>query len=153
MSSLNHNEKVTCQKCGAKFSNPKPACHKSLLLINDIPVFEGLLTLDFLLYDIDIVGENSIGEHVGRSVQKHGDTVQPLRNNNHKYFESNNNAVFQRFDALKISICWSLFVHYQTWSTFAYLNLQIQKPLPSLRQTTSCWIKLEKLLLVAFLLF
>ena len=38
--------------------------------MNDIPFVEDLLTLNILLYDIDIVDGNIIGELARRSVQK-----------------------------------------------------------------------------------
>ena len=38
--------------------------------MNDIPFFEDLLTLNIVLYDIDIVDGNIIGELARRSVQK-----------------------------------------------------------------------------------
>ena len=34
------------------------------------------------------------------------------------------------FTKTKISICWSLVVHYQTWLTFVYTNLPVQKSIP-----------------------
>ena len=43
--------------------------------MNDIPTVEDLLTLNILLYDIDIVDENIVGELAGRSVQKYENTV------------------------------------------------------------------------------
>ena len=39
--------------------------------MNDIPIVGDLLTLNVLLYDIDIVDRNIIGEHARRSVQKY----------------------------------------------------------------------------------
>ena len=38
--------------------------------MNDIPFFEDLLSLNIVLYDVDIVNGNIIGELAGRSVQK-----------------------------------------------------------------------------------
>ena len=38
--------------------------------MNDIPIVEDLVTLNIVLYDIDIVDGNSIGEIARRSVQK-----------------------------------------------------------------------------------
>ena len=46
---------------------------------NDFPIVEDLLTLKFLLYDIDIVESNVIGKLAGRSVQKCENTVRLLR--------------------------------------------------------------------------
>ena len=65
--------------------------------MNDIPFVEDLLTLNILLYDIDIVDENNIGESARRSVQKYDNTVQLLRYNNHICYVNNINAVFQSF--------------------------------------------------------
>ena len=61
----------------------------------DIPIVEDLLTLNILLYDIDIVDGNIIGELVRRSVQKYDNTAQLLRYNNHICYVDNINAVFQ----------------------------------------------------------
>ena len=65
--------------------------------MNVIPIVEDLLTLNILLYDIDIVDGNIIGEFARRSVQKYDNTVRLLRYNNHICYVSNINAVFQSF--------------------------------------------------------
>ena len=65
--------------------------------MNDIPTVEDLLTLNILLYDIDIVDGNIVGELARRSVQKYENTVQLLRYNNHICYVNNINAVFQSF--------------------------------------------------------
>ena len=65
--------------------------------MNDIPIVEDLLALNILLYDIDIVDGNIIGELARRSVQKYDNTVRLLRYNNHICYVSNINAVFQPF--------------------------------------------------------
>ena len=65
--------------------------------MNDIPTVEDLLTLNILLYDIDIVDGNIIGELARRSMQKYNSTVRLLRYNNHIYYVSNIIAVFQAF--------------------------------------------------------
>ena len=65
--------------------------------MNDIPTVEDLLTLNILLYDIDIVDGNIVGEVARGSVQKYGNTVQLLRYNNHICYMNNINAVFQAF--------------------------------------------------------
>ena len=39
--------------------------------MNDIPIVQDLLTLNILLYDIDIVDGNIIGELAKRTVQKY----------------------------------------------------------------------------------
>ena len=43
--------------------------------MDDIPTVEDLLTLNILLYDIDIVDENIVGELARQSVQKYQNTV------------------------------------------------------------------------------
>ena len=65
--------------------------------MNDIPIVEDLLALNILLYDIDIVDGNIIGELARRSVQKYNNTVRLLRYNNHICYVSNINEVFQSF--------------------------------------------------------
>ena len=65
--------------------------------MNDIPIVEDLLSLNILLFDIDIVDGNIIGELARRSVQKYENTVQLLRYNNHICNVNNINAVFQSF--------------------------------------------------------
>ena len=47
--------------------------------MNDIPTAEDLLTLNIVLYDIDIVDGNVVGELARRSMQKHENTVRLLR--------------------------------------------------------------------------
>ena len=65
--------------------------------MNDIPTVEDLLTLNILLYDIDNVDGNIIGELARRSLRKYNNTVGLLRYNNHICYVNNNNAVFQAF--------------------------------------------------------
>ena len=65
--------------------------------MNDIHIVEDLLTLNILLYDIDIVDGSIVGELARRSVQKYENTVQLLRYNNHICYVNNINAVFQSF--------------------------------------------------------
>ena len=65
--------------------------------MNDIPTIEDLLTLNFLLYDNDIVDDNIIGELARRNVRKYNNTVRLLRYNNHICYVSNIKAVFQAF--------------------------------------------------------
>ena len=65
--------------------------------LNDIPNVEDLLTLNILLYDIDIVDGNIVGELARRNVQKHENTMRLLRYNNHICYVKNINAVFQPF--------------------------------------------------------
>ena len=65
--------------------------------MNDIPIVEDLLTLNILLYDIDIVDGNIVGELARRSVQKYEKTGRLLRYNNQIGYVNNINAVFQSF--------------------------------------------------------
>ena len=65
--------------------------------MNDVPTVEKLLTLNILLYDIDIVDANIVGELARRSVQKYENTVRLLRYNNHICYVNNINAAFQSF--------------------------------------------------------
>ena len=65
--------------------------------MNDIPTVEDLLTLNILLYDINIVDGNIVGELARGSVQKFENTVRLLRYNNHICYVNNINAVFQSF--------------------------------------------------------
>ena len=65
--------------------------------MNDAPFVEDLLTLNILLYDIDNVDENIVGELARRSVQKYENTVPLLRYNNHICYVNNINAVFQSY--------------------------------------------------------
>ena len=64
---------------------------------NDTLIVEDLLTLNILLYDIDIVDGNIFGELARQSVQKYENTVRLLRYNNHICYVNNINAVFQSF--------------------------------------------------------
>ena len=65
--------------------------------MNDFPSVEDLLTLNIVLYDIDIVDGNIIGELARRSLQKYNKIVRLLRYNKHICYVSNINAVFQDF--------------------------------------------------------
>ena len=62
--------------------------------MNDILTVEDLLTLNILLFDIDIVDENIAGELARRSVQKYENAVRLLRYNNHICYVNNIIAVF-----------------------------------------------------------
>ena len=44
--------------------------------MNDIPTVEDLLTLNILLYDMDVVDGNIVRELARRSVQKYENTVR-----------------------------------------------------------------------------
>ena len=65
--------------------------------VNDVPIVEELLTLNILMYDIDIVDGNLVGELARRSVPVYENTVRLLVYNNHKCYVNNINAVFQSF--------------------------------------------------------
>ena len=65
--------------------------------MNDIPTVEDLLTLNILLYDIDIVDGNFIGELTRRCVLMYENTVRLLRYNNHICYVNINNAIFESF--------------------------------------------------------
>ena len=65
--------------------------------MNHIPFIEDVLTLNIVLYDIDIVDGNIIGELARRSVQKYENTVRLLGYNNHICYVNNIDAVFQSF--------------------------------------------------------
>ena len=72
--------------------------------MNDIPTVEDLLTLNILLYDIDFVDGNIVGELARRSVQKYENTVRLLWHNNYICYVNNINAVFQFFAALILAL-------------------------------------------------
>ena len=80
--------------------------------MNDILFVEDLLTLSIVLYDIDIVEGNIIGELARRSLQKYNKTVRLLRYNNHICYVSNINAVFQAF---RCPNCGTLFNRTFNW--------------------------------------
>ena len=65
--------------------------------MNDIPTVEDLLALNILLYDIDFLDGNIVGELARQSVQKYENNVRLLRYNNHICYVNNINAVFQSF--------------------------------------------------------
>ena len=68
--------------------------------LNDIRYVEDLLTLNIVLYDINIVDGNIIGAFARRSVHKYENTVQLLRYNNHICYVNNIIAFFQNFRCL-----------------------------------------------------
>ena len=65
--------------------------------LNDNPFVEDLLTINIVLYDIDNVDGNLIGELARQSVQKYENTVRLLRYNNRICYVNNINATFQSF--------------------------------------------------------
>ena len=65
--------------------------------MNHIPIVEDLLTLNILLYNIDIVDGNIVKELARRTVQKYENNVRLLKNNNHICYVNNINAVFHSF--------------------------------------------------------
>ena len=71
--------------------------------MNDISTVEDLLTLNILLYDIDIVDGNIVGELARRIVLKYENTVRLLRYNIHICYLDDINAVFQSFAALIVT--------------------------------------------------
>ena len=72
--------------------------------MNDIPTVEDLLTLNILLYDIDIVDGHIGGEFARRSGQKYENTVRLLRYKNHICYVNNFNAIFQFFGVLILTL-------------------------------------------------
>ena len=72
--------------------------------MNDIHIVEDMLTLNILLYDIDIVDGSIIGELARRGMQKYNNTVRLLRYNNHICYVSNINPVFQVFYVLIVTL-------------------------------------------------
>ena len=67
--------------------------------MNNLPAVGYLLTTNVLLYDIDIVDGDIIGQLATRSVKKYEKTAR-LRYNNPVCYVSNKNAVFQEFCCL-----------------------------------------------------
>ena len=65
--------------------------------VNDNPCIEDLITLNILLYDVDIVDGNIVGEFARQNVQKYENIVRLQRYNNHTCYVNNINAVFQSF--------------------------------------------------------
>ena len=72
--------------------------------VYDNPFVEDLLTLNIVLYDIDIVDGNNIGELNRRILQKYNNTVRLLWYNIHIDYVSNIKAVFQAFRCPKCDI-------------------------------------------------
>ena len=64
--------------------------------MNDIPVVEDLLTLNIVLYDVDIVDGNIMGNFARRSAQEYKNTERLLRYN-HICYVNNINALFQSY--------------------------------------------------------
>ena len=75
--------------------------------MNDFPVVEDLLTFNILLYDMDFVNVNIIGELAWRSKQKLKNTVRLLIYNKDICHVSNINASFQSFRSSNCDIFFS----------------------------------------------
>ena len=65
--------------------------------MKDIPIFGDLLTLKFLLYDVNNADGNNIGDLAKRSVQKYENTVRLPRKNSHICYVNTIFAVFHSF--------------------------------------------------------
>ena len=65
--------------------------------LSDIPFVDDLLPLNIVLYDIDIVDGNILGELARRSVQIYKNSVQLLRYNKHIWYVNNIKAILQSF--------------------------------------------------------
>ena len=81
--------------------------------MNDIPTVEDLLTLNILLYDIDIMDGNIVGEVARQSVQKYENTVRLLRYNNHICYVNTLMRFFSLFAALIVTL---FSTKHSTWS-------------------------------------
>ena len=87
--------------------------------MNDIPTVEDLLTLNILLYDIDIMDENIVGEVAGRSVQKYENTARLLRYNNHICYVNTLMQFSSLFAALIVTL---LSAKHSTWNDIHYMQ-------------------------------
>ena len=65
--------------------------------MTDIPEVEDLLQLKVILYDIDFLDGELIGELARRSIQKFEKSLKLLRYNNHICYANNINALFKAF--------------------------------------------------------
>ena len=65
--------------------------------MTDIPKVKDLMQLNILLYDIDFVNGELIGELCRRNIQKYEKSVKLLRYNNHICYVNNINALFKCF--------------------------------------------------------
>ena len=88
--------------------------------MNDFSTVQELLTLNFVLYDTDIVDQDIVGELARRSVKKYENTLRLLRYNNHICYVNNINAVFQYFRCPNcdtfLNRTFNLEQHLTTWS-------------------------------------
>ena len=75
--------------------------------LNDIPKTEDLLQLNIYPYDIDFVDGELIVELCRRSIQKHENSVNLLRNNNHICYGNNINTLFKTFRCTTCDIFFS----------------------------------------------
>ena len=112
--------------------------------MNEVPIVEYLLTLNILLYDIDSVDGNIIGELARRSMQKYDNTVRLLRYNNHICYVSNINVVFQTFRCPNCDTFFS-----RTFNLEQHLTKLSERVKMSIRGT---YIKSEKLCLTRWVL-
>ena len=74
--------------------------------MTDIPKVEEMLQLNILLYDIDFLDGQLIGELARRSIQKLEKSVKLLRYNNHICYVSDMNSFFKSF---RCSTCDTIF--------------------------------------------
>ena len=86
--------------------------------LNDIPKVEDLLQLKILLYDIDFVDGELIGELCRRSIQKYEKSVKLLRYSNHICYVNNVNALFKAF---RCTACDKFLKDGESVTTFGYL--------------------------------
>ena len=108
--------------------------------MNDIPIVEDLLALSILLYDIDIVDGNVIGELARRRVQKYENTVRLLRYNNHICYVNNINADFQFYRCPNCDTFYNRTFNYMQWTSEKCLSeKRISNPGNSVWQAELFW--------------
>ena len=96
--------------------------------MNDNPIVEDLLTLNILLYDIDIVDGKNFGELARRSVQKYNNTDRLLRYKDLICYVSNINAVFQSFRCPKCDTFFSRTFNFERHLTTCSGRVKIVYP-------------------------
>ena len=90
------------------------------VLLNDIPIVEDLLTLNILLYGINMVDGKKIWEIAIQSWRNYKTTVRPLTYSNHIGFMININAFFQYF---RWPNCDTFFQQkFQFWAEIDYMQ-------------------------------